>query len=432
MIPRLSVLLLLLAAPLARAQSRDVRIDIQGGGQRIRLHLEPFQARGDAARAVEGQEVLAVDLEQAAVFTVSRGWRGETPFDVQGIVTARWTPSGGSLVLQGEVTDASPARLSIMKRDYRGSAAEWRDIVHQFADDIVLQFTGEPGVSRTRIAFASQRGRDRELYVMNLDGTGLHPLTDDHSIAMSPAWSPEGSLLLFTSYRGGGGPRIWVIPSAGGRPYLISGRHGNNISASYSPDGRDVACSLSMDGNAEIYLLDARGGSPRRLTTSRAIDTSPSWSPTGRELAFTSDRGGNPQIYAMGRDGADVRRITYDVSYTDSPAWSPKGDRIAFVARQGDGFDIWVCRADGSDAHAVVTGGLNENPKWSPDGRHLVFASNRDGAQGLYVTDLDARPPRRLDTGSLRALSPAWSPRPAPVASASNAGSTPSTPGGHP
>src|SRR5436190_901048 len=113
-----------------------------------------------------------------------------------------------------------------------------------------------PATWRTRIAFAVQRGRDRELYVMNLDGTGLHPLTDDHSIAMSPAWSPEGSLLLFTSYRGGGGPRIWVIPSAGGRPYLISGRHGNNISASYSPDGRDVACSLSMDGNAEIYLLD--------------------------------------------------------------------------------------------------------------------------------------------------------------------------------
>ncbi len=424
--------LLLAAIPSAvRAQNRDVRIDIQGGGQHVRLHVHNSQS-SDAARGAESQEVLARDLEQSAVFTISRAWRGEPPFDVQGIVSARWTPSGGTLTLTGEVTDATPARLSILKRDYRGAAMDWRDLVHQFADDIVLQFTGEAGIARTRIAFAAQQGRDRELYVMNLDGTGLRPLTGDRSIAMSPAWSPDGSLLLFTSYRGGGGPRVWVMSAAGGKPYLISGRRGNNISASYSPDGREIACSLSMDGNAEIYLLDARGGSPRRLTTNRAIDTSPSWSPTGREMAFTSDRGGTPQVYVMGRDGADVRRLVYDVSYTDSPAWSPKGDRIAFVARQGNGFDVWVCRADGSGAQPVATGGLNENPKWSPDGRHLVFASNRGGAQGLYITDLDGRPPRRLDTGSLRALSPAWSPRAAGTASASNAGSTRSNPGGHP
>ena len=120
----------------------------------------------------------------------------------------------------------------------------------------------------------------------------------------------------------------------------------------------------------------------------------------------------------MDRDGGNVRRLTYDVDYTDSPAWSPKGDRIAFVARTGGGFDVYLCRADGSGARLVVSGGSNENPRWSPDGRHMVFASNRDGAPGLYVTDLDERPPRRLDTGGLRAQSPAWSPRPPGAGSA--------------
>lgn len=428
----LLVLALLLPASRAGAQDRDVRIDIAGGGQKVRLHLEAFQVAGGPPDPAAAQELLASDLEQSAVFIVSRGWRGETPFDVQGIVSARWQVSGGALALGGQVTDASPARLSILKRDYRGAPGDWRELVHAFADDIVLQFTGEAGIARTKIAFVAQLGRNRELYVMNLDGTGIHPLTGDRSIALSPAWSPDGSLLLFTSYRGGGGPRVWVINAPGGRPYIISGRPGSNISASYSPDGREIACSLSMDGNAEIYLLDARGGSPRRLTHNRAIDTSPSWSPTGREIAFTSDRGGTPQVYVMDRDGSNVRRLIYNVSYTDSPAWSPKGDRMAFVARDGNGFDIWVCRADGSDAHALVTGGLNENPKWSPDGRHLVFASDRNGAQGLFVTDLDGRPPRKLDTGSLRALSPAWSPRSASMASATNAGSMHSNPGGHP
>ncbi|HET7226806.1 MAG TPA: Tol-Pal system beta propeller repeat protein TolB [Candidatus Eisenbacteria bacterium] len=429
----LAALAWLAGAGAARAQSRDVRIDISGGGQKIRLHVQGLTAAPDDphASAKDAQELLARDLDDAAVFTVSRGWNGEAPVDVQGIVIGRWSVSGGRITLDGEVTDASPARLSILRHEYRGGVGEWRDLIHQFSDDIVLQFTGEPGVARTRIAFVAQQGRNRELYVMNLDGSDLHPLTADRSIALSPSWSPDGSLLLFTSYRGGTPPRIWVMAATGGRPYLISGRRGNNTSASYSPDGRDIACTLSQDGNAEVYLLDARGGSPRRVTSNRAIDTSPSWSPTGRELAFTSDRGGTPQVYVMDREGGNLRRLTYDVSYTDSPAWSPKGDRIAFVARDGNGFDVWVCRADGSGGHAVAVGGLNENPKWSPDGRHLVFASTRDGAQGLYVTDLDGRPPRRLDTGGLRALSPAWSPRP-PSAVASATGRSVSQPGGHP
>src|SRR5207253_4845593 len=168
---------------------------------------------------------------------------------------------------------------------------------------IVLQFTGEAGISRTRIAFVGTRGRDKELYVMDLDGANRQALTADHSIAMSPAFSHDGSLVLFTSYRGGAGPRVFVSRVSGGRPYLISGRPGLNTSASYAPDDREIVCSLSMDGNSEVYVLDARGGSPRRLTHERAIDTSPAWAPTGREITFTSDRGGSPQVYVMDREG---------------------------------------------------------------------------------------------------------------------------------
>jgi TolB protein len=408
---------ILLALPaLALGQSpTDVTIKTTKGGLRTRIHCEWLEPKGDKAAhtmSVTAEEVLANDLENSAVFTLTRAWvPGQQPFDIQATVGGTWAVSGNTVKLTGEVRDV-PARRPLLVREYRGSTAEWRSLVHAFADDAVRLFTGEPGVAQTRIAFISGQGKAKELYVMDFDGARAHALTADQSIALSPAWSPEGSLILFTSYRGGSGPQVFVIASAGGRPYLVSGRQGLNTTPSYSPDGREIVCTLSQDGNPEIYVLDARGGSPRRLTDSRSIDTSPCWSPTGREIAFTSDRAGTPQVYVMDHEGGNLRRLDYDVEYTDSPAWSPKGDRIAFVARTGSGFDIYTCRPNGADTRLVVSGGSNENPHWSPDGRHLVFASNRDSVPGLYVTDLDDRPPRRLDLGGLRAQSPAWSPRP--------------------
>ncbi len=396
---------------LGQQSPRDVRIDISKGSTRIPILIEPLAVGGDPQAAGLAQEVLANDLDMCGVFDVSRSWGGAPiPQTVQAIVGGKWTSSGREVRLQGEVRDF-PARRPILTKEYRGAPSQWRWLVHQFADDIVLQFTGVPGVARTRVAFASPHGREKELYVMDLDGANLRPLTTDHSIALSPAWSPDGSLLLFTSYRGGGGLKIYLAPATGGKVYLISGRAGNNTSPAYAPDGQGIACTLSQDGNPEIYLLDARGGAPRRLTTGRAIDTSPSWSPTGQNLAFTSDRDGTPQVYVMDASGGNVRRLTYDVTYTDSPAWSPNGETIAFVSRTGGGFDILVCKADGTGLRTVASGGSNENPRWSPDSRHLVFASNREGGYALYVSDLDDRAPRKLDTHGMPAMSPAWSPR---------------------
>jgi len=421
----LLVALGLVVAAMAFAQTRDVRIDITTGqGQRIRIQCEPLQAGGNrdaGASSVEADEVLANDLDWSAVFAVHRTWSGEpAPAELQAIVSGRWTVEGSMVKLAGEVRDL-PGRKLILARDYRGPLKDRRALVHRFADDIVLQFTGEAGVAQTRIAYATVASGVKELHVMDYDGANRAPLTADRSIATSPSWSYDGSLLLFTSYRGGKGPQLFVVPSAGGKVFAVSTRGGINTSASYSPDGREIACTLSFEGSPDIYMLDARGGAPRRLTHARGIDTSPAWSPTGQEIAFTSDRTGVSQVYVMDREGGNVRRLTFEVDNTDSPSWSPAGDRIAFVSRTGGGFDIWICRVDGSGARPVVTGGSNENPKWSPDGRHLVFSSNREGAPSLFVTDLDERAPRKLDTAGA-AVSPAWSPRPGSASSAAQAG----------
>jgi TolB protein len=391
----------------------DVRIDVKSGAiARLPLRCESLQGpQSGNASARDADGVLANDLQNSAVFEVDRQWApSANDPQPQFVTSGRWSVEGSQVKLAGELRDF-PARRPILVRDYSGPASDWRRVLHRFSDDCVQQITGERGVADTRVAFVVKEGQNKELWIMDADGANARALTADKSIVQSPSWSPEGSLLLFTSWRAGNGPAVWVMSPEQRKPYLISGRPGLNTSAAYSPDGQKIACTLSQDGNAEIYVLDARGGGAQRLTNHRSIDTAPAWSPTGRELAFTSDRSGSPQIYLMDAVGGSIRRLTFDVDYTDSPAWSPKGDRIAFVTRVGGGFDVWTCRADGTGAKPAVTGGNNENPRWSADGRHLVFASDRDGGYGLWVTDLDGAVPRKLDTGGHRSMSPAWSPR---------------------
>jgi TolB protein len=408
----LTTLLALAAGGPAHAQA-DVHIDVKSGAiARLPLRCEALQGpQSGPAPARDADGVLASDLQASAVFDVDRAWAPTAGEPQPQFVTAgHWSVDGSQVKLAGELRDF-PARREILIRDYSGPASEWRRLLHRFSDDCVQQITGERGVADSRIAFVVKDGQNKELWIMDADGANTHVLTADKSIVQSPSWSPEGSLLLFTSWRAGNGPAIWVMSPETRKPFLISGRPGLNTSAAYSPDGQHIACTLSQDGNAEIYVLDARGGNAQRLTNHRSIDTAPAWSPTGRELAFTSDRSGSPQVYLMDAVGGSIRRLTFDVDYTDSPSWSPKGDRIAFVNRVGGGFDVWTCRADGTGAKPAVTGGNNENPRWSADGRHLVFASDRDGGYGLWVTDLDGAVPRKLDTGGRRAMSPAWSPR---------------------
>ncbi len=89
----LIVLLAVLAAPGVRAQTREVRIDIAGGGRRTQLYCEALVAGrlpAGAPAARQADEVLADDLERSAVFLIARAWSGQSPFDVQAVTSGRW------------------------------------------------------------------------------------------------------------------------------------------------------------------------------------------------------------------------------------------------------------------------------------------------------------------------------------------------------
>ncbi len=389
------------------------------GVSKIRLVFEDFLrgpgATGADARAV--QSVTANDLDYSGYFTlfaIPRMAEGDTmgALRAQALVRGEVRVAAGELVLRGSL-ESLPARALIFGREYRTPPENFREAAHRFADDIVLYLTGETGISRTRVAFVSDRGGHKEVFIVDYDGSGLRPATRNGTINLSPDWSPDGSTLAYVSYKSGD-PDLYTVDVAGSKERPLIGGKGVQGAPAYSPDGSLIAYANTEGGASEIYVSDLSGRNRRRVARSSGINTSPSWSPDGRRMAFTSDRSGTPQIYVMEADGTGLRRMTFEGKWNDQADWSPKGDRLVYASRRDGLFRICVVDASGLGGERQITRGpgSDEHPRWAPDGRHVVFSSTRGGAKGLYVLDVDSGVVRSLTIGGGNNSAPAWSPVP--------------------
>ncbi|HUP01581.1 MAG TPA: Tol-Pal system beta propeller repeat protein TolB [Gemmatimonadota bacterium] len=412
--------LLALAAPPAAAQ-QDVRLGIRGYvDEKINIAIDDLAPASSAARTVA--EILAFDLEYSLRFNVLRGqaraglvrtsdavdYESWAIFGTEYLVTGSLAPSGGGFRADIAVHHIPFGRqihsLAFALPD--PGSGNFRMAVHEVSNRIISELTGEEGIADTRIAFASRRRGDKEIYVIDYDGHDPYRVTSLDTISMIPDWHPDGSQICFTTFARGNAD-LYCASSGGGGARPLSTQKGLNMAAAWSPDGRRLALTLTKDGNAEIYVLDAGGRSLRRLTYSMGIDTAPSWSPNGRQIVFESDRTGVAQIYAMDADGSNERQLTFG-GEAHSPAWSPKGDRIAYVERAG-GFQIATISAQGGARTLLTSTGNNEDPSWSPDGLHIAFSSTRGGGSDIHTMDWDGANIRRVTRGGTF-QSPSWSP----------------------
>ncbi|HET8654872.1 MAG TPA: hypothetical protein VFL93_05120 [Longimicrobiaceae bacterium] len=286
----------------------------------------------------------------------------------------------------------------------------FRMAVHALSDRVIRWVTGDPGMAATRIAFVLQGRGSKEIYLVDSDGENVQRITSDGSLALSPAWAPDGRHLAYTSYRSGR-PMLYERDLQTGRDRLISDRQGLNITPAYSPDGRLIAFGTTVAGNTEVATYDrARSCCLAQQTHGRAFDSlSPSFSPDGSRFAFVSNRLGMPQIYVMPLGGEPQLVSEYATNgYNTAPDWSPRGPQLVYSSRIRGQHQILLQDLDKGTRRLLTNEGNNEDPSWAPDGRHVVFSSrDRDGG-GLFVLDSVSGRIRPLLRGSGYAL-PAWS-----------------------
>ena len=432
-------LLLAVALPWAgrspsRAQSPSdkatVLIDILGTpGKKLNIAIPEFTvvAGNDSAGAAKLlASVAGADLTFSGLFSVVAG-TGAIPPNNPALLEQSWqefAAAGAHAGLHGLLTVrtdrlegemrlydlTTPDHRLIATKKFDTPIAVPRRLAHKIADEVVLQFTGEPGIADTKLAYVTGPVGAKEIVMADYDGVGQAPVTRNGSINLTPVWSPDARSLAYTSYKQGYPDLYRTFPFERRPDQTLAAFAGINTSPAFSPDGKSLALTLSHVGNPEIYVLTLATGTMRRLTRNAGIDTEPTWSPSGRQIAFISDRSGSPNVYVMDADGLSVRQLTSGGFHTQ-PRWSPKGDTLVYTARQGV-HDLWIVNVDGSNPRRLTGGnGDSQGATWAPNGRHLAFQSNRNGRWQIFAMLADGTAQEAVTRGPGEATSPSWSPR---------------------
>ena len=330
----------------------------------------------------------------------------------EAVVIGKVEARGDQIVVEMRLYDSTLGNLMAGRR-YTGPARSFRTIAHKFANEILYAFTGVRGIFDTEIAFTAtpRGGRDKEIYIVGLDGQDVRRITDNRSFNLFPRWSPNGNLLAYTSFKTGV-PVLYLrnLQDSSERALV---KFGNSKSpGSFTPGGDALYASGSVGGNSEIYRVRLDGSNAEKVVAGYGIQVSPSVSPDGRRLAFVSNKSGSPQVYVRNLAGGADQRVSHVGGYSTSPSWSPAGDRIEFTSQAGGNFSIYVVKPDGSDQQLLASGdGDFTDPSFSPDGRYVVYTFQKKGYSELRIVSADGRWGKSLFSGLSGVGSPAWSPR---------------------
>jgi Tol biopolymer transport system component len=116
---------------------------------------------------------------------------------------------------------------------------------------------------------------NREIYVMNDDGTGIRQVTDLRYVSGLPAWSPDGKALAFQSNVLNGKNEIYTVQAAGGKPTRVTTSEIDAIQPNWTPDGSGITFSR----NGAIITVLVSNGKETKLTSGENNDSDPAWRP---------------------------------------------------------------------------------------------------------------------------------------------------------
>ena len=270
-----------------------------------------------------------------------------------------------------------------------------------------------------KIVFTSTRDGNREIYVMNPDGSEQNRLTHNPASDLFPVWSPTGEQILFTSNRSGERD-LYLMDMNGENVKRIfeNRKSAHREHPTWSPDGKQIAYKRIELGMRFIYIATIEGKNEEQVAMGRY----PDWSPQGTQIAFANGGFGGSQIALLDiNTWVEELLIPNDkkMPWMSRPAWSDVGDRVAFVWNKNplpnppdpwpprgwrvpeawlDKETIYIAHRDGTGLERIVeeVGPPAVSPVWLSNDKELIYTQEIDGHLQIFKIDIESRIPIQL------------------------------------
>jgi hypothetical protein len=225
--------------------------------------------------------------------------------------------------------------------------------------------------------------------------TVSQPLTAWGYRQMGPRFSPDGSLLAYTSRRPTRFREIRLMRPDGQGDRRLALRNSGTALA-WTPDGRalvydEIEVRRAFESYSDLRVVDVARRRVRKLTVGQRA-REPDVAPDGRTVVFVRQDADRSELALIGLDGAGQRDLTRSEAGVQwsAPHWLPEG-RAVVASRWVPGGFLDLVRVDAASGEVVELThdrAKDVEPTVTPDGTHVVFRSDRDGVSNLYALRL--------------------------------------------
>jgi Tol biopolymer transport system component len=238
-----------------------------------------------------------------------------------------------------------------------------------------------------QIVYTSYQEGNADIFIINADGSGEPiQITDHPSDDFYPAWSPAGDLIAFVTERNepfpdscwssGCNKDIFVVNPDGTNLRNLTESNSDDWWFEWSPDGTRIVYEGKRDGMTDLYVVNIQTRETLQLTDMPEDEWAGPWSPDSSRLLFSYE----DDVYMINADGSGMVQLTTSYGNDYGAAWSPDGMMILFVSMReepnpdncwnvsaGCNTEIFIMTADGREAHNLSNSiGEDFNPVWQP------------------------------------------------------------------